>query len=350
MSQLSLVTGLVLKLLLLAPGQAPSPPVASSTYRELVDAYRESGPPQAELVAILSQDRVTKDVEGALAEPAGWTWEELRAAAMLHSDAAIRRVRDKDSAGADFHLVQARRLLDRVAAIARPQEDFVWRWYTAMAALLEELRATGLARRLRVYGAKRWPPTGARERYVRGIQFEARGNAGGRVLRPGESRVVHGPEELRSHWFVLAAEAFAAALKEDPKLGCAALHLGRIRMIQGNFDEAAGLLRQALTDVDPAVAYLAHLFLGSLEERNDSFEKAEQLYRQAIVVFPYGQSAPLALAQLLSRTNRDGEARTVLFNRPPKAPRAIEPGWAFAAGLTVESGTRIAMLRAETWK
>ena len=348
MSYLSLVTALVLGVG--AIPQSPAPHTPSLQYRELVDTYRESGPLEADRLASQPREQVSKAVESALEESTGWTWEELRAAAMLHSDAAIRLARERDSAGADFHLLQAQQLLDRVAAINKPQEDFVWRWHIVMPPLMDQLRATGVARRLRVYTAKRWLPNAPRAAYVRGIQFEARGNAGGRVLRPGESRAFRGPEELRSHWFVLAAEAYTNALKEDPKLGCAALHLGRIRMIEGDLDRAAGLLRLALTDVDPAVAYLAHLFLGSIEERNDRFESAERLYRQAIVVFPYGQSGPLALAQLLSRTDRDAEARTVIQTRPPKAPRAIEPGWAFAAGLELESGTRFALLRAEVWK
>jgi hypothetical protein len=331
----------------MAQSHPPNPPLE---YRALVEAYRESGPAEVEQLLTIPRDLIGPAVDEAVAEQSGWSWDDLRGAAMLHTEVGVRMARSRDARNADFHLLSAQRLLARVTALSPPQEDFEWRWHFAVPAMLDELRAPGIAKRLYVYAAAKWKGRGGRTKYVRGIQLESRGNAGGRVLRPGESVLATGPEQLQSHWFVLAAEAFAGALRDEPKLGAAALHLGRIRMIQGQRSEATELLRRALDDVDPAVVYMAALLLGSLEERNDHFGEAETMYRRALSAFPYGQSAPIALAQLLSRTGRDAEAQATLVRRLTTTPRAIEPSWAYAAGPSVEGGTRVGLLRAETWK
>ena len=330
-----------------AQAQPASPPLE---YRTLVESYRVSGPAEVDQLLSLPRDRINPAVDQAIADKSGWNWDDLRGAAMLHTEAALRLARGRDGRSADFHLLAAQRLLARVTALAPPQEDFEWRWYMALSAVLEELRSPAIAKRIRVYAAARWRGREGRAKYVRGIQLESRGNAGGRVLRPGQSGFTTGPEQLQSHWFSLAAEAFAGALRDEPKLGAAALHLGRIRMIQGQRGEAAVLLRGALDDIDPSVVYMAALLLGSLSERDGQFDDAEKLYRQALAAFPYGQSAPIALAQLLSRTGRDAEAHATLARRLTTGPRAIEPSWAYAAGPSVEGGTRVGLLRAETWK
>ena len=142
---------------------------------------------------------------------------------------------------------------------------------------------------------------------------------------------------------------FAAALREDPSLHAAALHLGRLRMLQKQRLEAATLFRSALADTTPAVAYLAALFLGSLEEREGQFEAAERLYRSAVERIPHGQSAPLALAQLLTRTGRDHEARQVLaahMMRPGAV--LVEPMWVFGSPANPE--IQLDLLRLEVWK
>jgi tetratricopeptide (TPR) repeat protein len=153
-------------------------------------------------------------------------------------------------------------------------------------------------------------------------------------------------------YLIPAAEAFADALKQDPKLGCAAVHLGRIRMLQGQREEAASLLRTALEDVDPGVSYLAALFLGSIHERNDEFDEAEKQYRNALRRIPWGQSAPLALAELLSRTGRESESRSIVAEhfRLIGTGTIVEPLWTFTALPGDDVGTRFDLLRMEVWK
>jgi tetratricopeptide (TPR) repeat protein len=138
-------------------------------------------------------------------------------------------------------------------------------------------------------------------------------------------------------------------LQQDPSLHAAALHLGRIRMLQGQRLEAATLFRSALASVDPSVAYLAALFLGSLEEREERFGEAEAFYRDAVRRVPYGQAAPLALAQLLSRTGREVEARQVLAARLQTRTVIVEPMWAYGPP-DEDPATQIDLLRMEVWK
>jgi tetratricopeptide (TPR) repeat protein len=120
-------------------------------------------------------------------------------------------------------------------------------------------------------------------------------------------------------------------------------------MLQGNAIEAAALFRSALTDVDPAVRYLASLFLGTLEERDQHVDAAEKLYREALNYVPYGQSAPLALSELLSRTGREADARRVLAARLLRInTEVLEPFWAY--GPEDVPATRFDLLRVEVWK
>src|SRR5262245_45291981 len=78
-------------------------------YRRLVNAYREEGHADTDTVLAMRHDVVSAAVDQAVSSAAQWPWEDLRAAAMLHSEACIAVV-DK-SAECEFHIMQAERLL-----------------------------------------------------------------------------------------------------------------------------------------------------------------------------------------------------------------------------------------------
>lgn len=321
-------------------------PSVALDYRALVDEYRKDGRPQVQQLLGMSQSDVEREAAAAL--QSNWSWEELRAAAMLHSEAALRLQKQTDGRGADFHVTLAQKLLDRVVDLSRPQKDFAIRWYSVVPHALRMFGGTGLANRVQAYGDSKWGHDPARASYTRGLDFESTAAREGVIPRPGESTEFTG--NVRIEVYLLpAAEAFADALKQDPGLRCAALHLGRIRLLQRQEDEAATLLRTALDDVDPAVAYLAALFLGSIEERNERYDRAEKLYRDALRRIPLGQSAPLALSELLSRTGREAEARAVLAAHF-KSGGAVDPLWVYSANLRDDVGTRLDLLRMEVWK
>ena len=319
---------------------------AALDYRALVDEYRNDGTPQIQQLLGDVQDDVEREAGAALSS--NWSWEELRAAAMLHSETALLAPKNRDGRAASLHINIAQKFLDRVIERSRPQKDFAIRWYSTVPRLLRMFDGGGLADRVAAYGDAKWGRDPGRASYTRGLGFEATAAREGVISEPDEPTVFSGNIRIEGY-LVPAAEAFADALKQDPELRCAALHLGRIRLLQRQDDEAAKLLRTALDDVDPAVAYLAALFLGSIEERNQRYDGAEKLYRDALRRMPLGQSAPLALSELLSRTGRETEAREVLAAHF-KLVRIVEPLWVYNADSNDELGTRFALLRMEVWK
>jgi uncharacterized protein HemY len=108
------------------------------------------------------------------------------------------------------------------------------------------------------------------------------------------------------------ADRFQEPIGADPTCLEAALHLGRVRLVERRDVEAQRWLRQAATARGVTVPYLASMFLGALAERQARFADAEQEYRAAFALFRWGQSAPLALSHLLMRTGRESEARETL--------------------------------------
>jgi tetratricopeptide (TPR) repeat protein len=323
---------------------------AAQDYRAIVDAYRREGNAQITQVLEMPRADVRRFVGVATEASSPWSWEEQRAAAMLHSEAALQLIASRDAGGADEHLELAQRLLARVAERAPAQDDYAWRWHRVMIPLVAELGARGLAPRLRAYADARWGRNAALASFLHGLQAEWHGNSEGRILAPGSAAAFVRAEDRQDHWFASAALAYSEALRQDPSLEAAALHLGRVRMIQGHRTEAAGLFKNAVDASDPAVAYMAALFLGSIEEREEHFDEAEKWYRQAAAKVPYGQSAPLALAQLLSRAGRDEEGRALLAARLKSPTRSMDPLWAYVARPDQELGTRFDLLRVEVWR
>jgi len=295
----------------------------------------------------MPREELTTAVDQAVRNTTGWPWEDLRAAAMLHSETCVTAA-DKGRT-CEFQIMQAERLLERTIGLSPRQEDFVWRWYHAMAPMLNALGQKSLARGIETQAAEKWRLDRARAAYVQGLELESKG-AHEPITQTSTGPNAYDKAGARAGHFAQAGELFTRALQQRPDLTAAALHLGRIRMLQGNAGQAAALFRSALADVDPAVRYLAARFLGSLEERVGRFEAAEKLYRDALEYVSYGQSAPLALSELLSRTGREVEARSVLAARVLRMnAEVLEPFWAY--GPTDEApATRFDLLRVEVWK
>ena len=334
---------------------SPAPPRQGGqiplAYRALVDAYRGNGAAEVEQAWTVPREAMEAAVNTARSADSGWTWEELRGAAMLHSEVALRALKSQDARAADFHLELARRLLDRTIRLSPAQEDFAWRWYMVMPPTIGRFGSRDsreLSERLEEYAHAKWSGNLARQAFFRGLVLERRGAREPRIAAPGASMSSTGAK-LRGIWLA-AATQFAEALREDSSLRAAALHLGRLKMLHGQRVEAATLFRSALGDSNPAVAYLAALFLGSLEERDGRYTAAEGLYRSAVARISYGQSAWLALAELLSRTGREREAREALAAHVlrPGAP-LVEPLWAYGPP-GEDPAVQIDLLRMEVWK
>lgn len=125
-----------------------------------------------------------------------------------------------------------------------------------------------------------------------------------------------------------ANESFRRALEIEPGLVEARLRLGRVLALDGKTDEAVRELRAVASGPSPEARYLAHLFLGRIEDEGGDTEGATAHARAAVALRPRWQSGRLALAVLLRRAGRAEEAsaeaaRAVVVPDEPSG----EDGW-----------------------
>lgn len=116
-------------------------------------------------------------------------------------------------------------------------------------------------------------------------------------------------------------------LRDDPDVGAEArLRMGALHLRQGRHDRAV----EAFDEVerrtrDPWVLYLARYFQGQALERRNRPADAERAYRDALTAAPDAQSAALALATLLARTDRRTEAGEIVRRVAARQPPAPDP-------------------------
>ncbi len=307
---------------------------ASSEYRDLAGLYR-TAPDEAvaRLVHLAPAAR-------AAAMKGEWTWDDLAAAAMLETDAGVTSVRPGDSAGAPY-LDSAERLLLRGLQAAPQQIAFVLRWYRGVAAVL---RLNGALTAAQAIDRRRWDLAMHQPQFGRALDVLASGIASEYAGCVDGNTSKGDPRQFAS-----AAHDFTEALKIDPGLLEAALHLGRIRMLEGDAAEARAAFQRAASSPSRSTAYLANLFLGSLAERNSAWDEAERHYRDAQSILPVGQAAALSLAALLDRrgfADDSAEAIASMFERT--ALRQIaDPWWAYFNALGRDPDVILRALRTE---
>lgn len=334
---------------------APARPFAQPppTYRQIVDRYRTSANDGVERMLALAEAARSAGVEQAVSAsgPDAWSWEELAAAAMMHTDAGFYFL-SKQEPGMP-HLLIAEKLLDHALIATRGHAAFVRRWYDVVERVI---RRYGDAPNAKWFAARytdrfrdRPQTAKALAAYYRGVFAELDG------CQKGEFLTITGLTESGGHlvqrYFVPAARELEAALSLDADLLDAALHLGRIRMLEGRDGDAIALFDRAAGSETRAVAYLAHLFLGSLAERTARWDAAEKSYRAAVATFPAGQSASIALAQLLDRRGRVVEADGLIAAQlARRSSQVVEPWWAYFDEAMPEAVLAVRLLRAETAK
>jgi tetratricopeptide (TPR) repeat protein len=317
-------------------------------YREAVRRYRLSPNDGVERMLALPDAARQAAIERVLSDPAAWPWEDVAAAAMMHTDAGLYFLSQKEPGMPQ--LVDAERLLAGALVTMPGHDAFVRRWFTTVQSIVDRLGDGTSAKWFAQKYKDRFkdiPQRGrALEAYHRGVFAEFDG------CQKGEFLTITGLTEsggnLVQRYFVPAARELTSALALAPELLEAALHLGRIRMLEGREAEASALFERASASKSPAVSYLAALFMGAYAERASRWDDAERRYREAVARFPAGQSAPLALAQLLDRRGRASDAGQVLagmLGRPPG--RLLDPWWVYFGEAGFESSFEIAMMRAE---
>jgi hypothetical protein len=124
-------------------------------------------------------------------------------------------------------------------------------------------------------------------------------------------------------------DAFTAyqAIEQDQDVGGEALmRLGAMQMRLRGIPEALKTFERAQTLTrDPYVVFLAHYFSAQIYERQPNVRLAESAYRDAVAAVPHAQSATIALASLLARTERRAEAQQLIKEMLAVRPQPLDP-------------------------
>lgn len=275
---------------------------------------------------------------------------DAAAEAMRHTDLLLKLVKEGRPQEAATHLDAATSLLRDAVERDADRAAFAQRWRTTVAGLLHAFGSPDLANR--VTDAMAWLKTTnaavtADTSFRQGLAAEIRAAVAGPLSGAIPKKVVALPSEAR-HELATAARNFEDALAADPACAEAALHLGRIRLLTGREADAERLLRIAAAGPVVPVRYLGLLFLGTIAERQGRLADAESQYRAAFVLFPWGQSAPLALSHVLMRAGREADSRATLTDHfTATRNRVVDPLWSYLGDPATDLGPALDLLRAE---
>ena len=326
----------------LPPGVSPA-----TAYRHLVDDYRHRSAASLQRAATLAEPEIRPFVDEALkagGDSSPWTRDDLHAAAMMHTDTCLWLLKSGSADAAFAHLNAAIRLVEAAMGRDRSSQAFANLWYRNVSAMLIKSGAP-------VWGAdlvERFRPLLS---YSAGDAAFARGLGLEIVACQVDPGVPQSGFGMRLSSPLRAAAGFyEEALRRDGSLHEAALHLGRTRLLLGELAEARRWLEVATQSQRASDRYLAFLYLGSMEEQDGRLEQAEARYRAAMAAFPWGQSGPLALARLLSRTNRENESRAVVGKMLEQGAYKADPLWTYLASPGSEPGAVLHVMRAEIWQ
>ena len=257
-------------------------------------------------------------------QPAGSPLEvPLRAVIMLHTDRdAVERGTSASSAepprcGTRTHMELA--LGAATLLVGDPKgREFSRRWTVAMALRALAEYCFDDARRF-VHDGLKWVPRDAELVFVGGIIDEAVAT----LMEVGPTGpVAHVPSKLAAAQRLVqdrlillgkARHAFEQAIAGDGTLLQARLHLGRVAWrLEDREGSRAALAAVLAGHPPPDVGYLAHLFLGKVDEDEEHWVEAEMHYRAALSTDPSAQAAAIALSHVLQHRGEADDARAVI--------------------------------------
>ena len=358
----------LLLLALAAPALAQRPDALSPAYEAVVRRYQSgdregavaemSGWPEHRLRDEMTALRALS--QGAFACPYRcsaadrWAMTPVRAALMLHSDCAQRARAHGQSA----------RLHESVAfELAGFMKDdpghraFARRWYEATSALAQGEARWGEALDWADRGLLAFPDSVdlllVRGSIEEALAAQAAPRASEDALldagaRESRSQLLHA-QEVRGH-LESARRALRSAVTTDPSRAEAHLRLGRVAWRLGEAAEARSVLVDVLArKPDPATAFLAHLFLGRLDEDEGRLDAASRSYEAALALDAHAQSARMALSHVLLRTGDAAAARREVETAVASAGRRRQPDpfWLYPWGPSVGVEDRLEALRRE---
>ena len=354
------IAGIALSLLMSGePAQLPvieTPPqilelVAS--YRRLIENYRRGDEKAVDAVIALPRndlDSILKVIFGVPDMP--WAKaDDLRGAAMLHTDAALRIVGpDEEDGPRRRHLAVAGRMVHA----AGPRDDpFLPRWYFAVSRAWRERGFFQVAEDFLGRGRTLVPgnPTILYESATL-AETLAQGylpvHDGAVLVNLIEQNIARNVLR-RSGLLNDAAGWLREAVERDDTMLMARLHLGRVETLRGREREGLVHLERVRTvATDDAAAYLAAIFSGAANERLRRLDAAEASYRHAMTRFPDAQAAWVALSELLQRSGKTGDSRTVLHGLLlARTGPTREPWWFYLADPPGLPDERLGALRRE---
>lgn len=292
---------------LLALCAAAWPGSGQRDYQSVVEQFATAPHDAVERMLSMPPDDVARAVREASLGNSGWTAAALNRALLMHGDAAIALRKDRGAA-----VSRQIELADQLAFAAARHPGNIWfvhRWYRAFTATVHAQIVEAHWRQ------QPW--------YKRAASVDRAGELeviGAHLRLPVDTLSIDAPgfREATQLLEPASADGFVAA----------SLHLGRIQLLRGHDADARRLLTVAAGDEDSRVTrYLAHLFLGSMDERDGRPDAAERHYRDALTALPRAQSGHVALASLFARTGRSADAALAIVN--DGAPRFFDPWWSY---------------------
>lgn len=298
-------------------------PVASESYRDLVEAYVRGDRTAVDRVAARTPSDLRTDLRWLQEKQAcGRCGERELAdrfpflgAALLHTERAFLEYEARDENALRLHLDFARALLESAPPRVRVFER---RWFAAVGLQFLLHFETGQALRYFSEGVSRFPDD-ASLHVGRGATLEVEA----RMTPPPD--VVHSESEqnkrvtlenraFRGQRFTAAAAAYRRAIQADPDSAEARLRHGRVLIDLGRREEAQRDLDWVIAHVPGGDLHsLACLFRGLVEAESERWPAAVALYREALRTGPPGaRTATVALAHALDRGGDHSGAQAMI--------------------------------------
>ena len=248
--------------------QTPGPLLAR--YLEAVEAY-QVGDVNPAIVSLRTWS--SAELEMAIATVSvEFEWPFRKAAAMLHTEIAIRRT------GASPVIPQHLGLAETLIGTPPTEgQGFAERWYGFAGQFL-------LAHSIHPDETRPFIERGFRVSRVNPPLHLLAGILSERLARlndvESQDREVRGQLED-------AESEYRQALGQDPELIEARLRLGRALFLRGRLREAREVLAAVQASAaDPSILYLAHLFLGAVSQAEEGWAAAQADYGAAMALGP----------------------------------------------------------------
>ena len=266
---------------------------------------------------------------------AEWAPETLRLAAMLHSDLGVAALQKRDIPEFEFQMGLADGWFVLADNRLTTPGSLRSRWTVSVARLLLATGDIGIADRTLNRAVERIGNDPA----ILLIQGTVKETQASRFIAELSGGGLDAPVyavKPRDSSLVQAQASLEKALKLQPALIEAKVRLAHVFAMKGDDSHAYSLLSEVLAaKPSPAFKYLAALMGGGILERTSQFDAAAKSYVEAVLAMPDGQSAYVALANILHKSGQKAEAGAVmdrLFARGPVGTNA-DPWWTYPLGL-----------------